>query len=455
MRFDLGLSTAALSAVLLFSASLTAGQPQLVQAGPMIGHVSDSTATVWLRVKRGADVEGRAEQTGRGFSPREIEDLGNGFLLVHFEGLKGETETDVRLTVRRGDQEPEEETVSFKTAPAPASTGKVRLAFGSCSKLPQFGEGPVYEAIADERPDFAIFGGDNVYFMVADGSKRHFATGGKKGDWNFYESMMARHLETRVHPDLQRMLRTVPSYAVWDDHDYGPNNSDSTFELKEEATRAFRQVWANPSYGTGDIPGIFSSFRHGPVEVFLMDNRTHKRSPLRHDDVTRETGRIWGEAQLEWLMEGLRASTAPVKLIANGTQVLSLEERGEGHFQEAQGEQRRLLDFLAEEKIGGVVFLTGDRHHSEAMQQEQPGGALVLDLTSSPMAWGQKIRPYERTHENQVWAMWGDSYGLVTIDIPEEGEGTIRFEARDDENAVPEVAGEKPVTIWELQQLQY
>src|SRR5690606_33215235 len=120
----------------------------------------------------------------------------------------------------------------------------------------------------------------------------------------------------------------------------------STFPMKEEATRAFKQVWANPAYGTEEAGGIFSSFRHGPVEVFLMDDRTFKYSHSRHKDVTRENGSIWGEAQLNWLLKGLKASTAPVKLIANGTQFLSMVTlKSEGHYQEALHERERLLDF--------------------------------------------------------------------------------------------------------------
>jgi alkaline phosphatase D len=421
----------------------------------MIGHVSDSSAQIWLRAKVGAAVEARAVQGESVFAPASTEDLSHGFLRLHFDGLSPETDTLVELTARRdGDQE-EREQVTFRTAPAPGETGRVSLAFGSCSKFSQYGVAPIFQAIADEKPDFFLFGGDNIYFIVGDGGERHFSTTGPVGDWNSYEAMMARHLRARTHPDVQRLLRTIPSYAVWDDHDFGPNNADSTFPMKDEATRAFQTVWANPAFGTPETPGIFSSFRHGPVEVFLMDNRTYKYSHQRHNDTTREDGRIWGEAQLDWLLAGLKASSAPVKLIVNGTQFLGLDDRGEGHYQEALGERERLLQFLAEERIGGVVFLTGDRHHSEAMQQEQPDGTLLLEFTSSPLQQGQALAPLRRSHPNQVWGMRGNSFGLVTVDIPANGEATIRFEARDEQNQVAEIDGEQRATTWALSRLNY
>lgn len=422
----------------------------------MIGHVDDTSAVVWLRVKHGATISAVAVQEEAETFPSRFEDLNQGFYRVHFSDLQPATPTSVEIEISRPGDETESDRVEFTTAPSPSSTGTVRLAFGSCSKVSQYDAAPIYDAIAEEKPDFFIFGGDNVYFIVGDGSDQHFSTTGAKGDWDFYETMLARHLRTRVHPDLDHLLRSVPSYATWDDHDYGPNNADSTLAMKEEATRAFKQVWANPSYGNEKTDGIFSSFRHGPVEVFIMDNRTHKYSHYRHDDVTRENGTIWGEAQLDWLMEGLKASTAPVKLIANGTQFLAMEsDRSEGHYQEALNERTQLLEFLESEEIGGVAFLTGDRHYSEVYQVSQPDGTLVLDFTSSPLQQNRKIRAHGASHPNQLWSMRGNNYGLVTVEIPEEGEGTIRFETRDEENQVPVIDDVPRSTTWELDQLNY
>ena len=70
-----------------------------------------------------------------------------------------------------------------------------------------------------------------------------------------------------------------------------------------------------------------------------MDGRYYKYSPQKHNDTTPKTGRIWGKAQL-------KASSAPVKLIANGTQVLNQSQSGEGHYREAIGKIERFLSFV-------------------------------------------------------------------------------------------------------------
>ena len=436
--------------------SLFAQSPKLLQAGPMIGHVDDDEARIWVRVKRNAVTTSTLWQADRAYRPARVEDLGSGFFVIHFLGIEPATATTVQIEVSRQTAPSETATVHFRTAPPAGTTGRVRIAFGSCSKVSQYQSGPIYKAIASEKPEMAIFVGDNSYFIIADGSEKHFNTSGPVGDWTSIEGMLHRHLITRVHPDLEAMLRTVPCYAVWDDHDYGPNNADRTFELREEAALAFRQMWANPAYGTPEVPGIFSRFRHGPVEVFLMDDRYHKYSPQEHQDVTPETGSIWGPKQLSWLIEGLKRSTAPVKLIANGTQVLSKSEGGEGHYREATGELHRLKTVLQTYEIGGVVFLTGDRHFSEAMQERLPNGPLVIDCTSSPLQQNQKVGPLEgREHENRLWAMRGNNFGLVTIDIPKPGQGTIRFETRDESNRLCKVEDRPSLTEWSLAELNY
>ncbi len=429
--------------------------PALIHAGPMVGHVTDTTAHVWIRIKQGTKLTGVAVQGESSHKITHWQDRGANCHVLGFQGLQPATETQVTLTATRNGSDAEEATLRFRTYPTPSTTGKVRLAFGSCSKISQYPSGPIYDAIARENPNMMIFLGDNAYFIVGNGTKDHFGTTGPVGDWNFPGSMRARHMITRVHPDLQNMFRQVPSYGIWDDHDYGPNNADRTFELKEEALQIFKQMWANPGWGTPHTPGIFSSFRCGPTEVFLMDDRYYKYSPQVHDDVTVETGKIWGDVQLAWLLEGLKNSTAPVKVIANGTQIISRDSRGEGHFQEAQGEQRQLLDFLAQHKIGGVVFISGDRHHSEAMQQAQADGTLLVEATSSPLQQDQAVSHFNRTHPTMIWGMYGNNFGLLTVDLTAENEGTITFETRDEKNRTPTVEGTLCKTTWPLAQLNY
>lgn len=429
------------------------GEASQVLAGPMVGHVTESTAIVWIRLGKVSGFEAVATQSGTQVTGELIETEVRGFYHVHFRGLV--PSRPVHVTIRAQDKNGEWEThdLVFTTASPPESTGTLRIAFGSCSQDSRRPFAPVYEAMAFEQPDLALFIGDNSYFVVGEGD---WSTSGPIGDWTSREQMISRHMRTRTNPYLQHLLRSVPSYGIWDDHDFGPNNSDREFEGKELALEAFRAVWANPGYGTPSTPGVFSKFRRGPVDIFLMDGRYHKYVDTpEHPNVSAKDEVIWGDEQLAWLCDELKRSTAPVKVIANGTQVISKDGRGEGHFNEAPGEIERLLEFLKENKIGGVVFFTGDRHYTEVMRLRQDGAPDIIEFTSSPIQQGQAVAPLERAHDTHLWAMRGNSYGLVTISVGEEGEGFVRFEMRDANNYVPMRNGVPAMSEFSLKSLQY
>ena len=110
---------------------------------------------------------------------------------------------------------------------------------------------------------------------------------------------------------LSTLLTATSHLAIWDDHDYGPNDADLSYVMKGEALTLFRRYWANPSYGLPGSPGIFGQRAlSGDVDIFLPRRpllpvgEQFDRRP-RQDDVRGEAARI-----------GLRArcvySSAPI-----------------------------------------------------------------------------------------------------------------------------------------------
>ena len=148
--------------------------------------------------------------------------------------------------------------------------------------------------------------GDNVYFREPDDSRT--------GIYN-------RYTHDRALNELQPLLGSVHHYAIWDDHDYGPNNSDRSFIHKDITYQAFQDFWANPSYGIENKGGITTQFRWSDIDFFLMDNR-YFRTPQNRKHIYKE---ILGKEQVEWLIDALLNSKAPFKIIAIGGQFLNSE----------------------------------------------------------------------------------------------------------------------------------
>ena len=170
---------------------------------------------------------------------------------------------------------------------------------------PYGGSTAIFEAIRQKKPDVMLWMGDNVYL--------------REVDWWSPEGIAYRYAHNRQAPDLQPLLAAAAHYATWDDHDYGPNDSDRSYIHKEAALETFQRYWPNPTYGVGGVPGVFTQFQWGDAEFFLLDDRYH-RAP---NDAPPQERAYFGAAQLTWLLDALTASGAEFKVIVNGGQILN------------------------------------------------------------------------------------------------------------------------------------
>jgi alkaline phosphatase D len=66
-------------------------------------------------------------------------------------------------------------------------------------------------------------------------------------------------------------------------------------------------------------------------------------------------------------------------------------------------EYHELMDFLNANKIKGILFLTGDRHHSEIVKTERTGNYNLYDITVSPFTSGvAKVKGAEINNPTRV-----------------------------------------------------
>jgi alkaline phosphatase D len=228
----------------------------------------------------------------------------------------------------------------------------------------------IFTKINDLKPDMMLWLGDNVYL--------------REPDWNTRTGMIHRYTHSRSLPELQPLLASTPQYAIWDDHDYGPDNSDASWVHKEMAWNVFKSFWGNPTYGVNGQKGCTTQFQFNDADFFLLDNR-YFRSPNRCKTCERSS---LGKDQLEWLIGALAASRSPFKFIAIGGQVLTTDNHEESAFHDFPEERDELIRRIEQEGIKGVVFLTGDKHFTELSAMKNKAGNWMYDLTSSALTSG-------------------------------------------------------------------
>jgi alkaline phosphatase D len=244
--------------------------------------------------------------------------------------------------------------------------------------------------MAKEKSAFMLWLGDNWYTRESDFFD----------DWGLWY----RASHDRSSPILQGLLKAMPHYATWDDHDYGPNNADRSYSLKETSRKVFTSYWANPSYGE-DGQGIYTKFSYGDVEFFLLDDRTFRSADFMNATVDGKPNpekRMFGEKQMAWLKNALINSYAPFKIVVSGSQVLNVASR-QDCLKDYPVEFEELLGFLEAERITGVVFMSGDRHHSEVIRYQRPNAYALYDITTSPLTAGvAAVREPEKSNPERM-----------------------------------------------------
>lgn len=355
----------------------------LLAAGPLVGFGGIQEVTLWVQTKRPARVSFRYWPRGhsdQAITSREIMTSFEGDLIgqLTLSGLPEGTRFTYALLIN-GAEVFRPYPLHFQTqarwqrrTPPP----DFAMAIGSCAyfnldESDRYGGGEeIYEQIRAQNPDLMLWLGDNVYLGPE--------------DWSSPEGIARRYAVQRSQPSLQALFGSVHQYAIWDDHDFGPNDGNRSFPLKGASLSTFKRYWPNPNYGVPELAGAFGTFSWSDVDFFLLDDRTFRAPPIEG----RADRPMLGDEQLNWVLDALSGSRAPFKIVAVGSQVLNPYSRFEGYAQHAQ-ERDALIAGIKERKIEGVVFLSGDRHFAELNRvANDPEFYPLYDFTSSPLTSG-------------------------------------------------------------------
>lgn len=368
------------------------GPPYLL-AGPMLGHVGAQRAHVWVRATAAApwkillaQEDGSAREIQ---GPALLEENGLTGVAV-IDGLNPGTRYSYQVLLDGREQLPRP-LPSFTTAPAQDHACRQRIVFGSCVGLTTAAAAPTWAELAERRSMTTDEGAFDLLLMLGD---NHYA------NTTEIDKLRVAYTAHRLSGGWRALAAQTPVYAIWDDHDYGPNNSDGTEPGKADSLKVFREFWANPACGEPDNPGCYFTFTRGDVQFFMLDGRYH-RSPDQAQDTPDKT--MLGRKQLEWLKRELLASKAKVKLLANGSEWESYGSNDSWSLY--KHERDPFLAWIDEQNIEGVIFLSGDRHFSSGYHIN----GRFLELSAGPVGSGNsKLRPNpERFTGHDQGRLWG------------------------------------------------
>lgn len=332
--------------------------------GPMVGHVSSSNALLWARASGAARLGVRVSSEPNLAGAHDFD----GPKLVGASAFMGTVEAAGLEASQRYFYCPTLDGKlallppypSFRTAPPESQRGRVRVAFTSCVGYQGFEAAPGYSDLATRT---------NVDLLLMLGDNHYANTNGAVVQRQFYQ-------DQRRTGGWRELAAGLPVYAIWDDHDYGPDNSDGRLKGKEESLQTFKEHWANPAYGEPGNPGVYFKFSRSGVDFFMLDVRYH-RDPNKAKDLAHKT--MLGERQLAWLERELLASRAPIKVIASGGEWQS--NGTDDSWMSFAAERDGLLRFIETNRLEGVLLLSGDRHFTGAYQAR----GKWIEVTAGPL----------------------------------------------------------------------
>jgi alkaline phosphatase D len=352
--------------------------------GPMLGCVAEDGASVWVRTVRPASVEVKVGD--KTFGPVKSSFETDLSAVVRVTGLSAGSTTPYKVLVD-GNEVPVPKHAAMMT-PSKDDTEKTRIAFATCPHRWGLGNEKQSNMVLEHKPHAILLYGD-------------VAVQDRKSDFAMHRADYALR---EFHPAWQNMVAAIPVYASWDDHDYYANDAwgvqrNGSDTDRREIRKVFKHSWNNPYYGLGEEGGgIFQHTRIGPCDVIMTDNRYFREAEGRYC--------FLGGAQMEWLKKTLLSCKGPFIIMSCGTMWSDFVTNGKDSWGKFDpGGREEILSLIENERIPGVLLISGDRHGARVFKIPRPSGFEFYEF--EPASFGGRGDGPPATNENWTTQLCG------------------------------------------------
>jgi phosphodiesterase/alkaline phosphatase D-like protein len=259
------------------------------------------------------------------------------------------------------------------------------LVFGgtSCSS-PRALPFPVHgAAAARDDLDFFIHAGDHIYADLLGPAAVTIA------------QYRATYSEVWASSGMRSLHGSTGQYLTWDDHEVFNNwNPESISRGRlAAATQAFFEHRATRR-NADDRDRIWRSFRWGrTAEIFILDCRGERRPSTRSEDPSRSSTYI-SRRQMDWLKAGLRSSPCVFKFIVNSVPIVDRAGADGDNWNGYASQRREILNHIDNNRLRGVVWLSGDVHFGGVCRVEAAGPwADIWEVVMGPAGSNRDGRP--------------------------------------------------------------
>jgi alkaline phosphatase D len=290
-----------------------------------------------------------------------------------------------------------------------APSNKFTIGFGGGSGYVPENE-RMWDTIGAIEPRALLLLGDNVYI----------------DDPETPEMQRFHYYRRQSQPEWGKLAKTVPIYSIWDDHDFTTNDGWGGPDIekpswKRDVWEIYKENWDNPYYGGGkENPGCWFDFSIGDVHFIMIDGRYYRESPKD------ESPSMLGPVQMKWLKKTLTEKPATFTVICTNVPMAPKVKPGSKDTWDGYPEERtEIYQYIADQKIPGVVILSADRHRSDAYKVDtEINGMYPLFEFSSSRLTNQHV------HKLIDHSLFGynekQSFGKIDFDLTTE-DPTVKY----------------------------
>lgn len=343
-----------------------ATKEQVLLHGPMLGNLTESSVSVWVRTAKAVKVMVRVTSNDKDAKPIESKPVQTSektdfTAVAKIAGLSADSEYSYQVLL---DGKPVGKASTFRTFPMKGKPCKFRVTFGGgAGYIPMWER--MWDMILANKPQAMLMLGDNVYI----------------DDPTHLFTQQYCYYRRQSRPEWRRLISSTPVFAIYDDHDFGTNDCVPGPQIEKPAWKrqvwnVFRQNWANPSYGGGEKqPGCWFDFQIGDVHFILIDGRYYR-------DL--KGGSMLGPVQKEWLKKTLKASKAKIKVLASDVPwTPRIKPGSRDPWDGFPQEREEIFSFIEQEKINGVLLIAADRHRTDIRKIKREKGYDFVEFQSS------------------------------------------------------------------------
>lgn len=382
-----------------------------VELGPVLGAVTENTASVWVQTAGPASLQLEYQASNSiepalktpAALPTEASDWSATLTL---SGLTPGTCYRYRVL---SDGVASTAAKEFCTFPRNAETIVVGL-LADLDKRPWY-PAPSIDVLAAEDPDLLMILGDWDHRDPTSEAELRAMHRENRSPGKHAGNLMVRHF-----------LGSVPVAYIWDDHDFGENNSNRFSPLRDAALAVYDDYW--PGYREPGSGGVWQKFSYADIaEFFLLDVRSQRdlqtyldprfrpddspdgnRGILRNDpDRSMLDGAALPEGspggQKEWLFRSLLASRLPWKVIVSPV-TWNITTVKDDAWWDYLAERNEILSFIEQNTITGVIFVSADIHSGGAIDDGTHAGLPEISIPSTNLNETSNGRPTCAIHRS-------------------------------------------------------